>query len=213
MALDAFNKRVYISYISGNSLTAVDYLNPKSLKVAVLKTGKKPSKMAINLDNQDLYVVNYGDNYLSVFDKNGAEKPKIELGKNIMSLALNSIRGLIFAVAKNEPDKLMIYNLSNNRIESVNLKSKILGLSTISKNDKVYASQLIDGRLNLAEIDSNTKEITYYDLEKLTSIERNRRSFQDYRLYIFGGFGLIILLAIGYLFYRKRTLNRAEIKP
>jgi len=200
LVADAVNKRIYISNFLDDSVTILDYSDPKALKQENLKTGKGPFRMVADINSRELYVVNYSDAYLSVFDKQGREKSKIELGEKIISFIFNQFAGQIYAVGKDEPAKLKIYDIASRNLNELTLAAPISGLASVVKNEKIYASQFIDGRLNLAVIDAKTKKVDYYPLVYKDFIYENRM--------ILAGAGILVLLIavviIIYLFFIKK---------
>jgi len=106
-------KTLYVTHVQDSNIAAID-LDTHAIRT--LPTGYMPCAIAINSKTGQLYVANYGDGSVTIFDKD-AVTSTVKVSPHPQALALDSDKGLLY-VASPQENSVSVIDIKARRIRN-----------------------------------------------------------------------------------------------
>ncbi len=155
IALNLKDSKLYTSNVKHNSVSIID-LDGQNNPIHYIGVGARPTDIEFNPTNNLTYVINSGDNTISILDQAKHKEKRIPTGHYPASIEVNPNNNKIYVTNNKDNTVSVIDGTTNKEITKIIVGQGPAGMEINPKNNEVYVTNsrdntisVIDGSLNI----------------------------------------------------------------
>jgi YVTN family beta-propeller protein len=151
IALNLKDSKLYASNVKHNSVSIIDLDGEQSNPIHSIGVGAGPTDIEFNPNNNLTYVINSGDNTISVIDEAKNKEKRISTGHYPASIEVNPTNNKIYVTNNKDNTLSVIDGTTNEEITKIIVGQGPAGMEINPKNNEVYVTNSRDNTISVID--------------------------------------------------------------